>query len=388
MSTVQDRSLLVLILDLTPKTWGERDQIRIYTDKKRKKENKSSAGPAKLEEILSCILSFLVAFSSCHRDNTVILIGVAGREVSVLHPRKNRMDDIMGVSSLDKSIDLEEMREGIMRGVAELMGRCVKNGSDCNRDTAIASATSLGLCLINRVMKSSSGGIHASDENSLLRRKEDEGILTMISNKLTKEGETATKYATEQRLAQRRARGLLSPRMLIVQASEDCSLDYNAFMNCVFAANKSDVVIDGCFIPSLGKKCPQTSTFLEQACDRTGGVFLKPSGVTQIMGALTSSFMTVFLPPLGIRKGMNLPKVGKVDFRARCFETGVSLDMGMVCNLCLSIFKDEPKGGFCLTCGAKILVKDDVNTSIVRNSKSGEKNGGSSNETNKKARIE
>ena len=86
-------------------------------------------------------------------------------------------------------------------------------------------------------------------------------------------------------------------------------------------------------------------------------MFSKPAGGAQIGGGLTEIFMTVFLPPLGIRKQLNLPKVSKVDFRARCFETGASLDMGMVCNLCLSIFSEEPKGGYCLTCGAKICSK-------------------------------
>lgn len=293
------------------------------------------------------------------------------------------MDGIVGITSLDKSNDLVEMREGIMLGVAELVSRCVQNNS--NRGTSIAAATSLGLCLINRIMKTASGGKIGNDENSLLHRKEDDGILSMISNKLNREGEGATNYATEQRLAQRRARGMLSPRILIVQASEDCTLDYNAFMNCVFAANKNDVVIDGCFMPSLGNDCPKTSTFLEQATDRTGGVFSKPMGATQIGGGLTEVFMTVFLPPLGIRKELNLPKGTKIDFRARCFETGASLDMGMVCNLCLSIFKDEPKGGHCLTCGAEIMVKYGSDEKTQTEAENGHDQ---SSDGSKKARIE
>ena len=390
MATIQDRSLLVLVLDLTPKTWGQRDQIREISDKSRRAQDpkKRSNGPATLKETISAILSFLIAFISCHRDNTVIIIGVAGSDISVLHPRKDRMDSVVGITALDSSKDLVEMREGLMLGVAELVGRCVENTSesDPSRGTAIAAATSLGLCLINRIMKSSTSGDLDNDNNGLLHRKEDEGILGMISNKLNKEGEGATNYATEQRLAQRRAKGLLSPRVLIVQASEDCTLDYNAFMNCVFAANKSDVVIDACFMPSLGKDIPHTSTFLQQACDRTGGIFSRPVGASQVNGGLTEVFMTVFLPPLGIRKELNLPKVTKVDFRARCFETGGSLDIGFVCNLCLSIFKNEPKCGDCLTCGAKILVKDTDPATDSDGNKQGDY--ANENDRNKKARIE
>lgn len=376
-ASIQDRSFLVLILDLTPKIWGQRNQDRILSDKSRASQNKRSAGPATLQDVLDSLLSFLVAFTCCHRDNNVIVIGVAGGDVAVLHPRKNRLDAVMSVSALDKSVDLLEMREGILLGVAELMSRSVEknhshttaNMSSCNHlsgGASMAAAVSLGLCLIHRLIQvqganndssGDSGGVSLEGGNrhhSLLHRKQDDGILSLISNKMNKEGEGATKYAVEQRLAQRRARGMFSPRILIVQASEDCSLDYNAFMNCVFAAIKKDVVIDGCFLPSITKDCPKTSTFLEQACDRTGGVFSKPAGGAQIAGGLTEIFMTVFLPPLGIRKELNLPKVNKVDFRARCFETGVSLDMGMVCNLCLSIFAEEPRDGYCWTCGAKI----------------------------------
>lgn len=356
-SLIQDRSFLILIIDLTPVTWGQRNQDRKLSDKTRAAQNKRSVGPATLQEVLESLLSFLVAFTCCHRDNAAVVIGVAGGEAAVLYPRKNRLENIMSISSLEKSVDLVEMREGILLGVAELMSRsaekCTSGG------TSMAAALSLALCLVNRLFRLYSRGNDtiSGGDDALLHRKQDDGILSLISNKMNKEGEGATKYASEQRLAQRRARGMLSPRILIVQASEDCTVDYNSFMNCVFAANKNDVVIDGCFIASIAKDCSKTSTFLEQACDRTGGVFSKPAGGAQIGGGLTEIFMTVFLPPLGIRKQLNLPKVSKVDFRSRCFETGASLDMGMVCNLCLSIFSEEPKGGYCLTCGAKICSK-------------------------------
>ena len=302
-------------------------------------------------------------------------------------------------------VDVNEMREAFMLGVGELMERCsVKNqqaakeariikmnsstnssgssGSTSNQEgsstnssenqtllniskrrngTAIAAATSLALCIINRFMIAS-GAISSSNDNSasynnssLLHRKEDTGILSMISTGALASS-TSSKNASEQRMAQRRARGFLSPRIFILQASEDNTLDYNAFMNCVFCANKNDIVIDGCFIASGAKGQPDTSTFLEQACDRTGGVYSTPKGRSQICGGLTSVFMTLFLPTLAVRKGLNMTKVNKVDFRARCFETGTSLEIGMVCNLCLSIFKDEPNDGFCHTCGAKIIV--------------------------------
>lgn len=359
MESIQDRSLLVLVLDLSPSTWGQREQSRKALDKIRRDQNKPSIGPATLHELLLATLSFLQAFVSCHRDNALVIIGVAGSEVSILYPRKDSMDSAVSAlgSEGGSRVDSIQMRDGLMLGSVELVNKCIEGHK--TQHTSIAKATSLALCVIHRFMKSYDNGSESSNGgNNLLHRKEDQGILGMISKKITKEGEGATKFATEQRLAQRRARGMVSPRILILQASDDHTPDYNAFMNCVFAANKSDIVIDGCFIPGATEADKdKSSTFLEQAIDRTTGVYSRPVGMSQIGGGLTEILMTVFLPPLGIRSGLNLPKVNKVDFRARCFETGDSVEMAFVCNLCLSIFKQVPTDGFCLTCGTKILAK-------------------------------
>lgn len=83
---------------------------------------------------------------------------------------------------------------------------------------------------------------------------------------------------------------------------------------------------------------------------------MNPKPNTQCSGGLLEILMTGFLPPVSTRLGLNLPQSKQVNFRARCFQTGESVDKAHVCNLCLSIFKDRPKGE-CPTCGANILVK-------------------------------
>mmetsp|Transcript_5375 Transcript_5375/g.6884 ORF Transcript_5375/g.6884 Transcript_5375/m.6884 type:complete len:397 (+) Transcript_5375:73-1263(+) len=386
ITTIQDRSLLILIVDVTPSTWGRRTHLRKIS------EQRGKTGPATLNEALSATLSFLLAFASCHRDNAVVIIGVAGSEVGVLYPRKDSLESMISGNMEDEGgcrVDVTKLREGLLFGVQELAFRFstklndelakLKASNDAtheetmNRRTgaAIAAATSLALCIINRFMVAV-GANDQTDSDSLLRRKEDDGILSMISSGNI-DGSSKKNNAHEKRMAHRRARGMPSPRIMIIQASEDNTLDYNAFMNCVFCANKNDVVIDGCFLPISQR---DTSTFLEQACDRTGGVYSTPRAKAQLDGGLTTVLMTLFLPTLAIRRNLNMTKVSKVDFRARCFETGASLDVGMVCNLCLSIFKNEPKDGFCLTCGAKIIIpgtsssqKDDEQTDDDQSSK-------------------
>ena len=150
-----------------------------------------------------------------------------------------------------------------------------------------------------------------------------------------------------------------SPRILVVQASEDRPGDYNAFMNGTFAAAKAGVVIDGCFIPSGIPQQSAKSPYLEQACDRTGGIFLAPSGAAQVGGALTEVLISVFLSPVSVRAVLNLPTLTDVDFRPRCFETGELVDVAHVCNQCLSIFKKLPNET-CATCGARIVSSRDA----------------------------
>jgi transcription initiation factor TFIIH subunit 3 len=151
-----------------------------------------------------------------------------------------------------------------------------------------------------------------------------------------------------------------SPRVLLLQVSEDRSRDYNAFMNCAFAAVQQNIVVDACYLPassSSTKSSSSTSPFLEQVCDLTGGIFLAPSGAAQVGGALTEVLLSVFLPPLSCRPVMHLPALNKVDFRAKCFETGAAVDQAFVCNQCLSIFQHLPKQT-CPTCHAKIHGSD------------------------------
>jgi transcription initiation factor TFIIH subunit 3 len=53
------------------------------------------------------------------------------------------------------------------------------------------------------------------------------------------------------------------------------------------------------------------------------------------------------------RKDLHLPALNKVDFRARCFETGKMVDKAFCCNQCLSVFSLKPKNR-CPTCQATI----------------------------------
>jgi len=313
-----ERSLLVIVLDVSPVVWNVRDWIR--------GKKGGSKGPATLEECCKSIQAFAGAFCGLQRDCSVMIIGVAGNEAGVLFPRKKALQGFF----LEGKIDLRLLQEHFATGVAELVS---KNGAAVET-ACMAAGVSHALCMINRYLVANNSGISALRNESVLFMKDDEGISGR---------------------RQMRKAGTWSPRILVVQASDDRSNDYNAFMNCAFGAIKHNIVIDGCFIPSGNKNFgSKNSSFLEQACDRTGGVYLAPSGRAQVGAALTEILFSIFLAPLGARTCLNLPAINKVDFKARCFETGETIDKAYVCNQCLSIFKNCPTE-ICPTCGADII---------------------------------
>ncbi|KAL4223453.1 General transcription factor IIH subunit 3 [Mactra antiquata] len=119
----------------------------------------------------------------------------------------------------------------------------------------------------------------------------------------------------------------MTSRVLVVKASEDNPAQYMNLMNTVFTAQKQNVVIDACILDN-------DSGLLQQACDITGGVYLKipqPQGMLQYL-------LWVYLPDPSTREQLTLPARVQVDYRAACFCHRNLIDIGYVCSVCLSIF--------------------------------------------------
>ncbi|KAL7437945.1 hypothetical protein ACHAXH_003298 [Discostella pseudostelligera] len=421
-----NNNLLAIIIDATTFTWTHRALARSAKDKALLSKNKPSAGPATLEDVLSAVLTLANSFCALNRENVVVVIGATEEGVGILYPRKGgegNLEEVVmggggggggsggggggrgwntsgGVST--ERVDLGLLYDYVKLGVAELVNRAAErverrvaqsaersvsaigatasttltaseNGGGVDKNigggsaaqppkkgAAIASALSLALCTINRFMVASHAGVSALANNASLasRYKDDEGVLALIGG-----GGSSNDASSSSKQSHTRGHNALSPRALIIQASPDRTSDYNALMNCAFASIKSEIVIDGCFIPSGMKDDETSSPYLQQLVDQTGGVYLSvPSGAAQIGGAFSEVLLSVFLPPPQMRHGMNLPKLHNVDFRARCFESGESIDVAQICNQCLSIFKERPKE-VCLTCGARVRSSRKSNTS-------------------------
>jgi transcription initiation factor TFIIH subunit 3 len=249
-------------------------------------------------------------------------------------------------------VDPRQLQQDLVTGIAEIVARAASkaplNQDPANRLGGMAAALSNALCLMNRflVAAHTGRGISALRTEHYLDRIDEEGVIALMG-----------KQTNSKKNKDNLPSSAWSPRVLLIQASDDRSRDYNAFMNCAFAAAKQRIVLDGCFLASGADGAATSSSFLEQAVDLTGGVFfLVPSGAAQVGGALTGVLTTVFLAPPSCRPALHLPALDKVDFRARCFETGETVDKAMVCNRCLSIFKTiAPQQTHCPTCQAPIV---------------------------------
>ncbi|XP_043924486.1 general transcription factor IIH subunit 3 isoform X2 [Protopterus annectens] len=129
----------------------------------------------------------------------------------------------------------------------------------------------------------------------------------------------------------------IKSRILVIKASEDSALQYMHFMNTIFAAQKQNILIDACVLDS-------DSGLLQQACDITGGLYLK---IPQ-MQALLQYLLWMFLPDPDQRSQLVLPPPVHVDYRAACFCHRKLIEIGYVCSVCLSIFCNFSP--ICTTC--------------------------------------
>ncbi|NXY25987.1 TF2H3 factor, partial [Atrichornis clamosus] len=118
-----------------------------------------------------------------------------------------------------------------------------------------------------------------------------------------------------------------SKSLCVIKAAEDSALQYMNFMNVIFAAQKQSILIDACVLDS-------DSGLLQQACDITGGIYLK----VPHMPSLLQYLLWVFLPDQEQRSQLVLPPPVHVDYRAACFCHRNLIEIGYVCSVCLSIF--------------------------------------------------
>ncbi|XP_018608325.1 general transcription factor IIH subunit 3 isoform X2 [Scleropages formosus] len=243
-----------------------------------------------------CLDSVMVMGNShlvMNRTNKLAIIASHCQESHFLYPSKHwKAGDAAGDDAVSSSRDgkyevLAVTNDQISEEVRNLMARTEVKGHQT--DTLLAGSLAKALCYIHRVSKE----LEAGQE--------------------------------------------MKSRILVIKAAEDCALQYMNFMNVIFAAQKNSIVIDACVLAT-------DSGLLQQACDITGGLYLK---IPQ-KSALAQYLLWVFLPDANQRSQLVLPPPVHVDYRAACFCHRNLIEIGYVCSVCLSIFCNFSP--ICTTC--------------------------------------
>ncbi|KAM6052336.1 LOW QUALITY PROTEIN: general transcription factor IIH subunit 3 [Chlamydotis macqueenii] len=267
-------SLLVIIIDTNPIWWG-----------------KKALGEAEFT-LSKCVDAAMVLGNShlfMNRTNKLAVIASHTQESRFLYPGKRwAFADVFGDggSSMESNCSgskdgkyelLTAINDAIAEEIKDLMTKSDMRGQQT--ETLLAGSLAKALCYINKMSKE----VKANQE--------------------------------------------MKSRILVIKAAEDSALQYMNFMNVIFAAQKQSILIDACVLDS-------DSGLLQQACDITGGIYLK----VPHMPSLLQYLLWVFLPDQEQRSQLVLPPPVHVDYRAACFCHRNLIEIGYVCSVCLSIF--------------------------------------------------
>ncbi|KFO71452.1 General transcription factor IIH subunit 3, partial [Cuculus canorus] len=278
-------SLLVIIIDTNPIWWGKR-----------------VLGEA--EFTLSKCIDAVMVLGNSHlfmsRNNRLAVIASHTQESRFLYPGKHWASaDLFGdgSSSVESNCSgskdgkyelLTAINDAIAEEIKDLMTKTDMKGQQT--ETLLAGSLAKALCCILLIVTE---GMYSCDSFSF-------------------------QYLANQEM---------KSRILVIKAAEDSALQYMNFMNVIFAAQKQSILIDACVLDS-------DSGLLQQACDITGGLYLK----VPHMPSLLQYLLWVFLPDQEQRSQLVLPPPVHVDYRAACFCHRNLIEIGYVCSVCLSIF--------------------------------------------------
>jgi transcription initiation factor TFIIH subunit 3 len=136
-------------------------------------------------------------------------------------------------------------------------------------------------------------------------------------------------------------------KILVLQISQDSPSNYNAIMNAIFSAQKFVIPVDALLFSN------EDSSFLQQACLLTGGIYCKPTDQKDSLQLL----LMHYLPCAASRKILQSPLQTNVDFKASCTCHNKPVDFTFMCSVCLSLFCPDsmsPDSTECEICGTKI----------------------------------
>ncbi|KAL6799239.1 TFIIH subunit Tfb4/p34 [Trichoderma sp. SZMC 28013] len=306
-------SLLSIVLDTNPRAWAALDSS------------------LSLVQAISNILVFVNAHLAFSNTNQVAVIAAHVNRAVWLYPTPQspstttatkdtsgdvQMQDVSAEThtssaSANKYPQFAQIESSVFSSIQTLMAETTVQDLD-QVTTQLSGALTLALCRINKAAQA----LSSSD--------------TTLSN-----------AAPVNSTAPPPVKG----RIVVISVSDSEPSQYIPTMNAVFAAAHNQVAIDTISLAG-------DSTFLQQACFNTNGIFLKASNPKGLLTYL----MFGLIPDTEARGDLITPTHDTVDFRTACFCHGKVVDTGFVCSVCLSIFCEPPENAECLTCGTVLAL--------------------------------
>ncbi|KAK7207554.1 TFIIH subunit Tfb4/p34 [Myxozyma melibiosi] len=319
-------SLLVIVLDVSPAGWG------------------TESPPISLKEAVASLLVFANSHLALNHSNEIAVLAAHSSTVRFLYPPRQT------TSSTDESADGNSTNNNGSQGAkGRVGGLTTEEGADPSLREGSPSSGAAGASMYRQfrvvneavveqldalLSKTSVADIaQPSNPDVAVETSMVSGALSIALSYINRQTGGGEATSGEDVTAAKRA------RILLVSVCSDLAAQYVPIMNCIFAAQKMKVPIDIC---KIGKD----TVFLQQAADTTGGVYIHldhPKGLTQYL-------MTAFLPDRLLRTHLVLPTQSSIDFRAACFCHKRVVDIGYVCNICLSIFCQPPADRSCAIC--------------------------------------
>jgi len=360
-------TFLVIVLDVNPFGWAG----LLHGEVEKKDDQLKCESERRIAKLMQCavdqILVYVNAFLSLHENNRVSIIGTSSSRAKLLFPasvadaeelHRDGLPD--GVAYADLLRNTDQFHEEVDSKVAAcepqlLMARiaeCVKENiedlleyTDSTSNTRMSAALSLALCVINRARVAASSAARAA--------------AALVEESTVQNGTAgAATKSTAPTL-----RNSVNARILSLVVSDDVSSQYVPIMNCIFSAQRMEVLVDACVLRASDQ---ETSKFFQQAAYTTGGVYLNATQFQEKTPHLLLPYLIgIFLVDPAQRKILKMPRQDEVDFRATCFLTKKTINLGWTCSVCLSTFSAH--NIICPTCGTKFkLSQKALNTPAPR----------------------
>lgn len=342
-----DPSLLTIILDISPKGWFNiKDQTTI-------------------QEVTKSLLVFLNAHLSLNNSNEVAFITSSPTASKFLHPNPNknydeRLNTTASATGSSNNLNFEKepspslINKGMYRQfrivdeavLQELNDEIIDLSSSSNIDksntslrSTLSGALSIALTYTNRMLTLDQS-ISTTTASAIDSTTNSANISSSGPNATGGGGSGSNNGGANSGATTSTSLTSLKSRILIVSPNDDDNISYIPIMNAIFAAQKMKLSID---VAKLGYK---NSSYLQQASDATNGIYLH---IEQPQGLIQTLCTAFFIEP-SIRPLIILPTNSNVNYRASCFLTGKSVDLGFVCSVCLCIMSVIPESGQCPTC--------------------------------------